>query len=45
LIIEKLPKGAIVMDGRRMLAQKYDELAQVGYSIIAVGSPVIKGKK
>jgi len=25
-----------------MLAQKYDELAQVGYSIIAVGSPVIK---
>ncbi|MFH1583383.1 MAG: nucleotide sugar dehydrogenase [Candidatus Falkowbacteria bacterium] len=44
LILEKLPKGAIIMDGRRMLAQKYEELAQAGYSIIAVGSPVIKAE-
>ncbi len=42
LILEKLPKGAIIMDGRRILAQKYEELARAGYNIIAVGSPVIK---
>ena len=42
LIKEKLPKGALIMDGRRMLAQKYEELAQAGYNIIAVGSMVIK---
>ena len=42
LIMEKLPKGAVIMDGRRMLAQKYEELARAGYNIIAVGSPVIK---
>lgn len=45
LILEKLPKGAIIMDGRRMLAQKYEELAKAGYNIIAVGSPVIKAKR
>ncbi len=42
LIMEKLPKGALIMDGRRMLAQKYEELAQAGYNVIAVGSPLIK---
>jgi len=41
-IKKNLPKGAIIMDGRRMLAQKYSELAQAGYHIIAVGSPAIK---
>lgn len=45
LIIKNLPKGAIIMDGRRMLAQKYEELAQSGYDIIAVGSPLIKAIK
>lgn len=45
LITEKLPKGAIIMDGRRMLAQKYEELALAGYNIIAVGSPVIKARE
>jgi len=45
LILEKLPKGAIIMDGRRMLAQKYEELKQAGYNIIAVGSPVIKAER
>lgn len=45
LIKQNLPKGAIIMDGRRMLAQKYEELAQAGYNIIAVGSPVIKAKR
>ncbi|MDP2709130.1 MAG: nucleotide sugar dehydrogenase [bacterium] len=42
LILEKLPRGALIMDGRRMLAHKYDELATAGYNIIAVGSPLIK---
>lgn len=44
LIKENLPKGAMIMDGRRMLAQKYEELARAGYNIIAVGSPVIKAR-
>lgn len=42
LILEKLPKGALIMDGRRMLAKKYEELASAGYNLIAVGSAVIK---
>lgn len=42
LIMEKLSKGSLIMDGRRMLAQKYEELKQAGYNIIAVGSPAIK---
>lgn len=45
LIIEKLPKGALIMDGRRMLKHKYQELAQAGYNIIVVGSPLIKATK
>lgn len=44
LIKQNLPKGVIIMDGRRMLQQKYSELTQAGYSIIAVGSPLIKAK-
>ena len=34
----------IIMDGRRMLVRAYDELQNKGYTIIAVGSPVMKGK-
>ena len=44
LIKKNLPKGTIIMDGRRMLQQKYQELAQAGYNIIAVGSPIIKAE-
>ena len=44
LIIESLPKGAIIMDGRRMLQQKYQDLASAGYNIIAVGSQTIKAQ-
>lgn len=44
LIMENLPKGALIMDGRRMLAQKYQDLADKGYNIIAVGSAVFKNK-
>ncbi len=44
IIKEELPKGALIMDGRRMLQHKYKELAEFGYNIIAVGSPIIKAK-
>lgn len=37
-----LPKGSLIMDGRRMLQYKYNNLMEFGYSIIAVGSPLIK---
>jgi UDPglucose 6-dehydrogenase len=42
LIEQNLPREAIIMDGRRMLQQKYQKLAKAGYNIIAVGSPLIK---
>ncbi|MFH1482567.1 MAG: nucleotide sugar dehydrogenase [Patescibacteria group bacterium] len=42
VIKNNLAKGAIIMDGRRILQHKYEELAEVGYNIIAVGSQVIK---
>lgn len=35
----------LLMDGRRMLAHNYDELATAGFDIIAVGSPFIARKK
>lgn len=41
-IKEKLPKSALIMDGRRMLQAQYGALSQSGYNIIAVGSPLIK---
>jgi UDPglucose 6-dehydrogenase len=44
IIKEKLPKGVLIMDGRRMLQHKYEELAVAGYNVIAVGSPTIKAK-
>lgn len=43
-IIVLLKKKPLIMDGRRMLQHKYDELQEKGYSIIAVGSPFLKGK-
>ncbi|MFH1482320.1 MAG: AAA family ATPase [Patescibacteria group bacterium] len=42
VIKNNLSKGAIIMDGRRILQHKYEELAEAGYNIIAVGSQVIK---
>lgn len=44
-IISNLPKGALIMDGRRMLQHQYQDLAEAGYNIIAVGSPLIKGAR
>lgn len=34
----------LIMDGRRMLAGQFDKLQNLGYDIIAVGSPFLKGK-
>lgn len=48
LLAEKIqsicPAPYLIMDGRRLLAEKYDELQAQGYDIITVGSPFIKGK-
>jgi UDPglucose 6-dehydrogenase len=43
-IKEKFSKGALIMDGRRMLQNKYGELSENGFNIVAVGSPLIKRK-
>ncbi|MFH1522946.1 MAG: nucleotide sugar dehydrogenase [Patescibacteria group bacterium] len=45
VIINNLKKGALIMDGRRMLHHKYGELSRAGYDVIAVGSPMIKKMK
>lgn len=42
-LIMQSDKKALIMDGRRMLQHKYDELQNKGYNIIAVGSPFLKG--
>ncbi|MFA5770901.1 MAG: nucleotide sugar dehydrogenase [Patescibacteria group bacterium] len=39
------PTPYLIMDGRRMLSAQFDELQDLGYDIIAVGSPFLKGKK
>ena len=43
-VILRSGKKVLIMDGKRMLQHKYDELQNKGYNIIAVGSPFIKGK-
>jgi len=43
VIIEKINKNTLLMDGRRMLQHRYDDLQKAGFSIIAVGSPFLKG--
>lgn len=43
-LIMRSGKRLLIMDGRRMLQHKYDELQNKGYNIIAVGSPFLKGK-
>jgi len=35
----------LIMDGRRILSAQFDELQNLGYDIISVGSPYLKGKK
>ena len=43
-LIVRSNKKLLIMDGRRILQEKYDELQNKGYNIIAVGSPFLKGK-
>ncbi len=42
LLIEHAKPNTLLMDGRRMLQHKYDDLQKAGFGIIAVGSPFIK---
>jgi len=48
LLAEKIqsicPAPYLIMDGRRLICEKHDELQAKGYDIITVGSPFIKGK-
>jgi UDPglucose 6-dehydrogenase len=49
LLSEKIksicPVPYLIMDGRRLMCEKYEELRDTGYDIIAVGSPFMGGKK
>ncbi|MBP9732125.1 MAG: UDP-glucose/GDP-mannose dehydrogenase family protein [Candidatus Magasanikbacteria bacterium] len=44
-ILLTLPGRCLIMDGRRILQHQYADLANAGFSIIAVGSPFIPGVK
>jgi len=44
-IITELKHKPLIMDGRRILQHRYNDLQKAGFDIIAVGSPFIKGKK
>jgi len=45
-ILEKFKdKKPLIMDGRRILQHRYEDLQGAGFDIVAVGSPFIKGKK
>lgn len=41
-IIKACQPPYLVMDGRRMISHQYQELADLGYTVIAVGSPAFK---
>lgn len=41
-IIKICPAPYLIMDGRRLIQDKYDELQNLGYNIIAVGSTFLK---
>jgi len=43
-IISELKNKPLIMDGRRMLQHRYQDLQAAGFNIIAVGSPFIPGK-
>jgi UDPglucose 6-dehydrogenase len=44
IIKSHLKPGGLIMDGRRMLHREYEDLANAGFNIIAVGSKLIKAK-
>ncbi len=43
-IITELKHKPLIMDGRRMLQHRYQDLQEAGFKIIAVGSPFMKEK-
>jgi len=43
-MLTELKTHPLIMDGRRILQHRYDDLQKAGFDIIAVGSPIIKGK-
>lgn len=43
VIISAINPQTLLMDGRRMLQHRYEDLRAAGFDIIAVGSPFIKG--
>ncbi len=45
VIMENCKTPYLIMDGRRMIADQFEKLSDLGYDILAVGSPFIKGKK
>jgi len=46
LILERVGnKKPLIMDGRRMLQHRYEDLQNAGFNIVAVGSPFLKAKK
>lgn len=40
-MIEELKNRPVIMDGRRILQHRYEDLAKAGFHVIAVGSPFI----
>lgn len=42
-IMNEVSNKTLIMDGRRILQHRYDDLQKAGFDIIAVGSPFIKG--
>lgn len=43
-IIEELKNKPLIMDGRRILQHRYNDLQKAGFHVIAVGSPFYKAK-
>lgn len=44
VIIKETKNKPLIMDGRRMLQHRFQDLQAAGFDVIAVGSPFIKGK-
>lgn len=39
------PPPYLIMDGRRLICDRHNDLQEKGYDVVTVGSPFIKGKK
>lgn len=44
-IVKNCPAPYLIMDGRRMIQDQFEDLSKKGYTIIAVGSPLFKEGK